>query len=316
MRRPLRLTLLLAGLLGAGISAARAADVVVVLNSGDADMTILDRATMTEIRRQPALREPHHWTLTPDGRELIVGDTVGNALIFLNPATGEILRRLPIVDPYQLGFSPDGKMLVVNALARNQVDVYEAGTYKLLKRFPLKSMPSHLVYSPDSSRVFITLQGSNKLAAIDLRKMDVLWNEKVGDTPAGVVWQNGKLIVANMGSDDLSIVDPATGAVTRRIKVGKGTHQLFLSPDKKILYVNSRISNTTTALDANSLAVIREYKVPGGPDDIDFAPDGKLWITQRFAAKVAVLDPATGAVQSIGVGRSPHGIYLSRGTRP
>ena len=64
------------------------------------------------------------------------------------------------------------------------------------------------------------------------------------------------------------------------------------------------------------LAVIREYKVPGGPDDIDFAPDGKLWITQRFAAKVAVLDPVTGAVQSIGVGRSPHGIYLSRSTRP
>ena len=34
--------------------------------------------------------------------------------------------------------------------------------------------------------------------------------------------------------------------------------------------------------------------MPGGPDCIDFAPDGRLWITQRFIEKVAVLDPATG----------------------
>ena len=60
----------------------------------------------------------------------------------------------------------------------------------------------------------------------------------------------------------------------------------------------------------------RVYKVPGGPDCIDFAPDGKLWITQRFAQKVAVLDPSTGDIQSLPVGRSPHGIFLTTDLSP
>ena len=64
------------------------------------------------------------------------------------------------------------------------------------------------------------------------------------------------------------------------------------------------------ALDAATLAITHSYRVPGGPDCIDFAPDGKLWITERFIQKVGVLDPATGALLSIPVGRSPHGIFL------
>ena len=78
------------------------------------------------------------------GSSLLVGDTAGNQMMFLDPNTGEVQKRLPITDPYQLGFSPDGKFLTVNGLARNQVDVYDAATMKLLKRFPVVATPSHL----------------------------------------------------------------------------------------------------------------------------------------------------------------------------
>ena len=86
-------------------------------------------------------------------------------------------------------------------------------------------------------------------------------------------------------------------------------------PDAKLLWVNNRVDGTTVALDANTLAPVRLYRVPGGPDCIDFAPDGKLWITQRFIQKVGILDPATGALQSVPVGRSPHGIFLTNAAR-
>ena len=126
-----------------------------------------------------------------------------------------------------------------------------------------------------------------------------------------MIWLNGKVLVANMGSDHFAVVDPVDGRVEQRIHTGRGAHQLFLSPDRKTLWVNNRVDGTTVALDAATLAVVRSYRVPGGPDCIDFAPDGKLWITQRFIQKVGVLDPATGALQSIPVGRSPHGIFLT-----
>jgi streptogramin lyase len=95
------------------------------------------------------------------------------------------------------------------------------------------------------------------------------------------------------------------------VVTGKGAHNLFLSPDRKILWVNNRAGGTTVSLDAATLKLIRSYAIPGGPDDMDFAPNGRLWITRRWAEKVAVLDPATGSYETIDVGRSPHGIYLN-----
>ena len=308
MRLLLAILVLLAG---ATTGPARANDTAIVLNSGDASLSLVDMARGTELRRIPVLREPHHVALSPDGRDLLVGDAGANEMLFLDPGTGEIKRRVPMADPYHLAFSPNGKWLTVTGLARNQVDVYNAASMTLAKRYPLSSMPSHLAYSPDSSMVYATLQGTNRLAAIDIKRQSVLWTAEVGATPAGVIWHNGKLLVANMGSDHFAIVDPVDGRVEARIHTGRGAHQLFLSPDGRTLWVNNRVDGTTVALDATTYALIRSYRVPGGPDCIDFAPDGKLWITQRFARTVAVLDPATGAIEHADVGRSPHGIFLN-----
>ncbi len=303
-------SLLAAGLLGLGGGPAWAG-AVLVMNSAAASLSVVDLATHKELRRIPVLREPHHWALTPDGHELLVGDTGGNELLDLDSATFALLRRIPVADPYQLGFSPDGRFLTVNGIARNQVDIYDAGTLKLVKRFPLASMPSHLAYSPDSSMVFVSLQGTDKLAAIDLSAMQVRWTAPVGRTPAGVMWHDGRVLVADMGADYFAVVDPVDGHVERKVHTGRGAHTLFLSPDGKRLWVNNRVEGSTSVLDAGTLAVLRTYKLPSGPDDIVFAPDGRLWITQRFARTVAVLDPATGDIQQADVGRSPHGIFLN-----
>jgi DNA-binding beta-propeller fold protein YncE len=293
-----------------GAKLAEASGLAYVVNSGAASISLIDMSSQKELRRIPMLREPHHLVLSPDGKSLLVGDTVGNEMFFFNPATAALQKRMPVADPYQLAFSPNGKFLVVNGLARNQIDVYDAATMQLLKRFPIASMPSHLDYAPDSSRVFVSLQGTDSLVAIDLNKLVVLWTAKIGSTPAGVMWHDGKVLVADMGTDYVAIVDPADGRVTGRIVTGKGAHNLFLSPDRKIIWVNNRVGGTTTSVDASTLAVIRTYRIPGGPDDIAFAPDGRLWITRRWAEKVAVLDPKTGDYQTIDVGRSPHGILL------
>ncbi len=292
------------------------AGAVLVMNSGEASLSVIDMTTRQELKRIPVLREPHHNMLTPDRKELLVGDTVGNELLAFDPTTFELKRRIPIADPYQIGFSPDAKYFVVNGLARAQIDLYDPATFKLIKRFPLKSMPSHMAFAPDSSAVFITLQGTAKLAAIDLKTLSVRWIAETGPAPAGVLWNQGRLLVANMGGDDVWVIDPATGKTERKIRTGKGAHQLFPSPDGKRIYVNNRIDSTSVVLDATTLNQVTSYKLPGGPDDIEFAPDGHVWFTLRFVHKLAVLDPATGTFDTIAVGRSPHGIFLNAKATP
>jgi DNA-binding beta-propeller fold protein YncE len=310
MRRLFLLLFLPFGIL-AFAGSAWAGGIAFIIDSGGASISVIDMATQKEVRRIPTLREPHHLALSPDGHSLLIGDTAGNQMMFLDPGTGEVQKRMPVTDPYQLAFSPDGKFLTVNGLARNQVDVYDGATMKLLKRFPVVATPSHLDYAPDSSTVFVSLQDSDKLAAFDLRTMTEKWSVPVGKTPAGVLWLNGKVLVADMGTDYIAVVDPATGKVLEHVQTGKGAHNLFLSPDRKILWVNNRAGGTTVSLDSATLKLIRSYAIPGGPDDMDFTPNGKIWITRRWAEKVAVLDPATGSYETIDVGRSPHGLFLN-----
>ncbi len=107
------------------------------------------------------------------------------------------------------------------------------------------------------------------------------------------------------------MVDPSTGAVLRRVTTGTGPHNLFLTADRSTLYVSNRLGGSLAVLDPGSLTLRQTFSLPGGPDDMGIAPDGKLWIALRFREKVAVMDPVSGDYDTIDVGRSPHGIFLN-----
>ena len=291
--------------------AAPPAPLCIVMNSGGATVSEIDMNTRRVLRTVPTFREPSHWALSPDHKRLLIADAAGNAIFFVDPMTGAELGHKLIPDPYQLWFSPDGKYLTVNCLRLNHVDVYHADTLTLAKRFRPGSMPSHLSYAPDSRTVFNSLQGSDALVSFDLASMTERWRVPVGKTPAGVMWHDGVVLVAIMGRDYVVVVDPKDGNVTRRIVTDRGAHNLFLTPDRSKIYVTNRVAGSLSVLDARTLDVVKHIPMPGGPDDLCFAPDGKLWIALRFASRVAVFDPVTGQTEHIPVGRSPHGIFIS-----
>ncbi len=292
---------------------AAAPPICMVMNSDDASISVIDMDTRQVIDTLPTFREPSHWALTPDRQTLYVCDAGGNAFFAYDPVSAAPKGHVQIADPYQLGYAPDGRTLVVNALRLNHVDVYDATTLALVKRFKSGEWPSHLDFSPDSRWCFSSQQKSNTLFSFDLATLTPRWSVPIGDTPAGVLWLNGKLIVCLMGENGIVEVDPQDGHITRRQHTGPGAHNVFLDAQNQILYVSNRAIGATsiTALDPVTLTVKRVYPIDGGPDDIGIAPDGKIWIALRFNEAVAVLDPATGTYDTIPVGRSPHGLYMS-----
>jgi DNA-binding beta-propeller fold protein YncE len=291
--------------------AADTPPLAIVMNSAGASVSVINMNTKQVVETLPCYREPSHWALSPDRSKLYVADASGNALFIFDPITAAPLGNLRIPDPYQLGFSPDQKYLVINSLRLDIVEIYDGATLKLVKRFHPGKMPSHLDFSPDSRWSFNSMQDSNTLVSFDLTNMTIRWTAKVGATPAGVLWHNDKVLVATMGEKGITEIDPITGAVLRRIRTGEGAHNIFLSDDRTALYVSNRIAGTLTLLDPTTLEVKRNYRLPGGPDDMGIAPDGKLWVAMRFAETIAVVDPVTGHYDSIPVGRSPHGIFLN-----
>lgn len=286
------------------------ADTVYVLNSGDASISVVDVATLAEVRRIPLLREAHHMVVSPDGRDLVLGDSAANELLFLDPQSGTIRRRERISNPYHLEFSPDGRYLVVASLRRDQIDIYEAATLALIHRIRQRDKPSHVAFSPDSRRVFVTLQGTRQVSAVDLATGQVAWVQEVGPEPAGIIWHRGKLLIGLMGRQAFVTLDPETREVREAFRVGRGAHTAFAAPDGRTLYATSRVDSRIAEVDAETFEVRRVFEIPGGPDCIAFDPDGRIYATLRWTGRILSLDPRTGESVQVRVGRSPHGIFV------
>jgi YVTN family beta-propeller protein len=293
------------------------ANVVVVLNSRDASVQLLDQSSYQDLGTIAVGKEPHHLMATPDNKSLIVASSVGNELIFLDPRTGQPQRTLKnILDPYQIGFSPDQKWLVSNSLRLDRVDLYkyDGSNLTLARRIALPKLPSHMAFNAASNMVFVTQQGSDQVSAIDLNTQAVKWTVPVGKLPAGIAMtpDDKYLLVGIMGADYVEVIDWRAQKTVKRIKTGDGAHNFRSAGDGRYIYVSNRVSNSISIIDQKTLENVGQINVPGGPDCMEVTADGKtMWVTLRWIKKVAVVDlPSRKVIKTIPVGRSPHGVFF------
>src|SRR5580693_6228294 len=292
---------------------------VIVLNSGEATLSLIDETTHQVVGTVPTGKEPHHLMATPDNSSLIVANSVSNNLMFVDPKTGQVQRWVEnIEDPYQVGFAPDRKWLVTTGLRLDRLDIYhydQKNQMTLAARLPLAVMPSHLAFTNDSKTVFVTLQVSGELAAVDLATQTVKWKMKVGKVPAGLWMTPGDkyLLVGMTGADYVAVVDWRNQKIVKTIQTGNGAHNFRSLADGKHVAVSNRVASTISIIDEDTLTNVGDITgLMPGPDDMELSADKRyLWVTFRFAKHVGIIDLNTRKlIQTIAVGRSPHGIYF------
>ncbi len=318
--KPLRLAA--AALLLVLAGAAVAGRPIFVLNSLDADVSIIDPTTHTVVRRLPTGKEPHHLYLAPDEKTLIVANATSNTLTFIDPVDGKLLRTVTgIADPYQLRFSPDMRWFVTAANRLNHVDLYRwqgataAEPFTLVKRIAAPKTPSHLSIDGRSSVVYVSLQDSDELLAVDLATQSPRWKIKVGKLPADLyLTADDRTLLVGLTGDRVVEAYDVSGREPRlikRIPTGEGAHAFRAKGDKRHVFVSNRVANTISLIDTQTLTVVDELPGPGGPDDMDLTADGRtLLLASRWARKLSVIDVASKkVVRQIDVGRSPHGVW-------
>ena len=299
-----------------------AARPIFVLNSQDADVSIIDSTSFKTLQRLPTGKEPHHLYLAPDEKTLIVANATSNSLTFIDPASGAVQRTVnDIVDPYHLRFSPDMQWFVTAANRLNHVDIYRwqgaahAQPFKLVKRVEAPKTPSHLAIDSKSAVLYVSLQDSDELLAIDLATQAPRWKIKVGKVPADIFLtaDDRILLVATMGDRFVEAYD-VSGAqprLVKRIETGNGAHAFRARGDKRHVFVSNRVANTISLIDTVALAVVAQYPAPGGPDCMEMLNDNRtLIVTSRWARKLTFIDiEKKQVVRQVDVGRSPHGVW-------
>lgn len=295
---------------------------IFVLNSLDATVSMIDGKSLAEVKRIPTGKEPHHLYMTPDEKSVIVANAAGNSLTFLDPLTGAVQRVVrDIVDPYHLRFSPDMKWFVTAANRLDHVDIYRwlperpERPLELVKRIAAPKTPSHISIDSKSTVLYVSLQDSDELMAIDLPTQVVRWKVRTGKMPADVyLTPDDKTLLVGLTGDSVVEawdVTQSPARLSKRIPTGQGAHAFRALGDKRHVFVSNRVANTISRIDMQTLAVVDNYPAPGGPDCMEMMNDGRtLLVTSRWARKLTFIDiEKKQVVRQVEVGRSPHGVW-------
>lgn len=111
---------------------------------------------------------------------------------------------------------------------------------------------------------------------------------------ATLVAATERIYVANSGGDDISVLDPATNAVTGTIRVSDHPHGIGIAPDGKSLWVTSLLDNSVSVFSLPDLKRLSTTHVGKAPDWMTFSADGsKCYVSNAGSDAVSVLDVAS-----------------------
>jgi YVTN family beta-propeller protein len=176
---------------------------------------------------------PHGLRIAPDGKTAYIAMLEGRGLGILDLAA-DSLSVIPLPGAaVQTAVTPDGKFAAASLFDTRQVAIYEVASGKVSTiQLPKGARgPVQLYPVPDSRFLYVADQGyyfgqpeGNTVYKIALDDKEVATEVKAGSAPHGVaVSPDGvRVYVTNLLSEDVSIIDAASGREIRRVNVGKG----------------------------------------------------------------------------------------------
>ncbi|MGW2400674.1 YVTN family beta-propeller repeat protein [Kitasatospora sp. NPDC001664] len=123
----------------------------------------------------------------------------------------------------------------------------------------------------------------------------------------------GHLYVANSGTDDVSVVDTATGTVTATVPVGDAPRGVAAAPDGGRVYVADSGSDAVSVISTASNTVTATVPVGDGPNGLAVSPDGsRVYVADFNANTVSVIDTASNTVAvTVPVGSQPFNLAVT-----
>lgn len=105
--------------------------------------------------------------ITPDGSRAYVTNSLSQEVAIINTATNTVVGRIPNVGilPRGIHISPDGKQATVGVVGH--VTLIDITTNAVDTKIPLGPEPLEALYTPDGTRVYCTVAGSDIITEID-----------------------------------------------------------------------------------------------------------------------------------------------------
>ena len=135
--------------------------------------------------------------LSPDGREIWAANAQDGTVTIIDVATEKATQTFPIrVRGNRLKIMSDGKRVLVSggpsgSSGANLV-VLDAVTHKEVRSFDFGGGSAGILIVPDGSRAYVTVSGKDKVAVVDLRRLEIDGYIATGKGPDGLAWAERK----------------------------------------------------------------------------------------------------------------------------
>jgi YVTN family beta-propeller protein len=299
-------TLAIASLALCAVSASAAPFAYVPTSAG---VSVVDTAINTVTATIPTAARAARIAITPDGKFAYVSESLadgsGAAVEVIATATNTVVANIPLASaPAGIAVSPDGQSVYVCNFQGSSVSVIATGANSVVAQIQVGLHPASIVFSPDGTSAWVANSDSNTVSVIDTATNTVANTiSNAGSVPEHLaVSPTGSLVFVS-GTQGISAIDIATGAVVASVSMPGSPLGLAVSPDGAFLY------RTYSNIGGSFLAVVETAgytvvttigaRIVGHPGDLRVSPDGAfLYVSYPTPATVSVISTADYALVS------------------
>ncbi|MBL8166862.1 MAG: YncE family protein [Acidobacteria bacterium] len=137
----------------------------------------------------PVGPQPEAIDLSPDGKELWVGQNADGKISIIDTTTNKVRETIQAGrQPIRIKFTPDGKRALVSDPQTGELIVFEVATRKEIKRIAVGEVPVGILITPDGKRAFVATMQAGQVTVVNLEDLSVLKKIEPGKGPDGLAW--------------------------------------------------------------------------------------------------------------------------------
>ncbi len=197
------------------------------------------------------------------GRVVIVQtNSAGDSVQLIDPATDKVVAEIPDAEViHGVTVAPDGSRFYLSNESTDTLDIADVNTLRIRKKIPLSpnGRPNNVAIRKDGKRVYVAIQGAD--GGVDI--IDTVAEEKI-----------------------------------KFIRVLRGVHNTFITPDSKFVVAGSTGGNVATVIDTETEQPAWSIHFEGGVRPLCFEtnPDGstrRMFVQLTNLHGFAIVDWAT-----------------------
>jgi len=185
--------------------------------------------------------------------------------------------------------------------------------YRVITRYPVPGDGGFDYLMVDNSARRIYVSHGTQVDVLDADKGKVVGT--IPDTPGvhgiAVASEFKHGFTSNGREDKVSMFDPSTLDLIKKIDVGKGPDGIYYHPATKRVFTNNHGSHDITAINAETGEVFGAVKAEGDGEEAVFGADHLIYVNSENTNEVVVFDPKSLEVRKrfpVSVAKTPTGL--------